>query len=538
MTKKGSAAFGKVQHRDSDSSPPLEEPRAANGGAQKKELPEEPMIHSRLYRNLRAKWQVAAWEEIVSHDLSSLADDPERGKLAMIVAVAHSSLGNFSDSRTFAQQAIDWGCRTSIVRQLLVSAVYDSLARAAVALQDEQMQTQCFGEALRCGECEGDLTGKIALRRINETARMGLIDEAIRLIEVASETEDLRPFSSRSQLSVLRNKLVSTKAILGRFDRDADADGNSQLRQTNSGFDLVGTDRLDVQACGNPRFCQASHDYYTHDLADRDGQVLYLDVKSLPRSGLHYMQKCLATILHDRLSFCEWYNEPGCCRKMPCALTGYMGRCEKSNASTIVRMIKSHDFELNDPIFPLGKILKRIILVRDPLFILTSWWNLQILQMNQDLLRRHGVEMKQVNFRHDRNVLNSAYHVIANFATLPNTETLWSWLTEKKDYILNFLKKWNSSDAHQLIVPYEQVGKMVVELLSKLENHLPPDVQKRLQDFERNRVANFSARGTPFEGPIPQITQYLEVHAPIFKEIAKEIVEEDSTDLCAEAVNL
>ncbi len=107
--------------------------------------------------------------------------------------------------------------------------------------------------------------------------------------------------------------------------------------------------------------------------AEENVAPLYIqfDTKSLPRSGLHYMKRTFSKILDEYFSFCEWYQEPGCCKKMPCTLTGYSQQVEKTQTARL-RLTKSHDFALDDPVFLPMFSLRRVILVRQPLHLLTS----------------------------------------------------------------------------------------------------------------------------------------------------------------------
>ena len=135
---------------------------------------------------------------------------------------------------------------------------------------------------------------------------------------------------------------------------------------------------------------------------------IYLDVKSLPRSGLHYMYDTLQGVLGPAFRFCEWYGEPGCCRQMPCALTCLatpagpaqaMAQTQATADRPVLRLVKSHDLDLSDPDFAPRGALRRIVLLREPLSLLTSWWTLQILYHNAPLLAAHHIMIDKISYR-------------------------------------------------------------------------------------------------------------------------------------------
>ena len=75
-------------------------------------------------------------------------------------------------------------------------------------------------------------------------------------------------------------------------------------------------------------------------------QIL-IECKSTPRSGLHFLKNTLNDFLGKNFSFCERYNEPGCCKKFPCALSCFNDEAAKNQKSHL-RLAKSHDFQIND----------------------------------------------------------------------------------------------------------------------------------------------------------------------------------------------
>ena len=147
----------------------------------------------------------------------------------------------------------------------------------------------------------------------------------------------------------------------------------------------------------------------SRNAADHAGHRLVLDVKSVPRSGLHYMKRTFERILGSAFSFCEWYQEPGCCRRMPCI---YSVEDAGAAGTGSLRMLKSHDFDLDDPVYPVTPGLRRLILTREPIFVLTSNWFLQSLDRNKELLERNDIRLSKIFYLHEPAMLQKAYNLL------------------------------------------------------------------------------------------------------------------------------
>ncbi len=92
---------------------------------------------------------------------------------------------------------------------------------------------------------------------------------------------------------------------------------------------------------------------------------------SLPRSGNHLLLKLLwDAIPEGRISTCEYYTAPDCCKQIPClrAPTSEMEESLPAN-ERILFVHKTHDFKLSD--FP-TKSYKTIFQLRDPSDYLVS----------------------------------------------------------------------------------------------------------------------------------------------------------------------
>jgi hypothetical protein len=257
---------------------------------------------------------------------------------------------------------------------------------------------------------------------------------------------------------------------------------------------------------------------------------LLIESKSLPRSGLHYLKNTLSKIFGEHFSFCEWYQEPGCCKQSPCSYTGFASHA-KENSSLRIRLIKSHDFDLKDPIYPTSPHVRRLVLVRDPLYILTSWFALDQLNEHKKLLADNGIIVNKIWLSHEKEVITPAYQLLDEHFIEPTLEKLTAWLEAKSQYISGFMKKWVTpvdpmpNNNNKLVVRYEDINQYVAKLANEFKPYLTQDVLPSLDQGLEHLNRQFSKREEPFKAPASSIAFYIESHAELFKSAAKKACE-------------
>ncbi|MFN6976675.1 MAG: hypothetical protein ACK4OP_00995 [Gemmobacter sp.] len=450
------------------------------GGTQKMAMPDTAQDLARdlaLLEQGRMQWLLGDWQGLAALPLARLQGHPDRGRLALLVAAAHAQTGRLAEARAFLRQARAWGCDAGLMRRVMVSGLRNTLGQAALALGETDRAEAHVAAAIALG-APGSDTALLARARM---ARH-------RAIAQAGPDGEARP-------------------ALPPPEPDAET-------RANPLFDPRAFAAWRESGAGAPDF-------------------LYLDVKSLPRSGLHYMRNTLRGILQQGFSFCEWYNEPGCCKRMPCALTAYRS-IGHGAARPLVRMVKSHDFDFRDPAFPTGGAIRRIVLIRDPLYILSSWWALHQLYANRDLLKAHGLNVAKAGYQHEAPVLAAAYDILDAEAPPPPIGETERWLSERKAYILGFVAKWGGAGGDAgapMIVPYAGVDGAVVDLLTGLDPALPAETRARLADHVRGRRASFTPRSDPFAAPTERLSAWLRDNAGLFRDTAAAILREDRTGL-------
>lgn len=136
-----------------------------------------------LLESYRTRWQHADWAGLIQLSLDDIRTDPDREKLAALIASVHSGFGDPEQARAFFAAAMEWGCDRRVAAQLMMSAAQNTLGRANTAIGDTALAERAFNEAIALVEPRADVALLGQMRRIRETVGMGLRDEAMRLVD-------------------------------------------------------------------------------------------------------------------------------------------------------------------------------------------------------------------------------------------------------------------------------------------------------------------------------------------------------------------
>jgi len=130
-----------------------------------------------LLERCRVMWQSGNWEGIKELDVETIKHHPDRAKLALLTAAAHQQTGSIEESRSWLRLARDWGCSKQLMSQIMISGVYNTLARASFAAgRTDQAQLQ-FEEAMRCGAPKGNLAELTQARIATQAPQLQLTTE-------------------------------------------------------------------------------------------------------------------------------------------------------------------------------------------------------------------------------------------------------------------------------------------------------------------------------------------------------------------------
>ena len=110
----------------------------------------------------RTQWQFGDWESLATLSHDRISGHPDCAKLALLGASGLQQLGRFDEAKVMIRQALDWGCSPQLVRQILISGVHNSLARAHAFLGAEQEANKHFAAAIDAGAPYSDKLVKVA----------------------------------------------------------------------------------------------------------------------------------------------------------------------------------------------------------------------------------------------------------------------------------------------------------------------------------------------------------------------------------------
>lgn len=110
----------------------------------------------------RTQWQFGDWESLATLSHERILGHPDRAKLALLGASGLQQLGRLDEAKVMIRQALDWGCSPQLVRQILISGVHNSLARAHAFLGEEQEANKHFAAAIDAGAPYSDRLVKVA----------------------------------------------------------------------------------------------------------------------------------------------------------------------------------------------------------------------------------------------------------------------------------------------------------------------------------------------------------------------------------------
>ncbi|HRQ56900.1 MAG TPA: hypothetical protein PLN31_05745 [Azoarcus taiwanensis] len=447
--------------------------------------PNPSVIDTGELERARTQWQFGDWDSLARLDRDTLEHHPDRAKLALLAAAGRLQTDCRNEARQFLRFAQDWGISKKLISQILIAGVHNSLGRAAAASNDQDRAQLHFEKAIQIGTPGSAQKLITTARTKHELETLGLLP---------GSQGRLQQYQALSALARLGNAAPETKA--------------PTLRSTS-----------------------VAHTFYINLGRTEEKKAvpfLLIDSKSLPRSGLHYLKNTLSKVFGEYFSFCEWYQEPGCCKQSPCTYTGFASHAQETG-SLRIRLLKSHDFALDDPIYPTSHHLRRLILVRDPLYILTSWFALDQLTAHKDLLAKNGIVINKIWLAHEKEVLKPAYQILDQHFNAPSAAALGNWLQQKTQYITGFMSKWveplgdQSSNGVQL-VHYDQINAYIQELAEEYQPYVSPETAERIGKAARVTGQQFKKRSDAFSAPSERLGEYLTDNAMLFHQAAQSVL--------------
>ena len=162
-----------------------------------------------LLERARTQWQFGDWESLIKIERETLQHHPDRAKLALLAAAGHLQQGDNNIARQFTRLAQEWGCSKKLLSQILIAGVHNSLGRAAAITQQPQLAIKHFEGSIATGMPSADIRLFGQTRNIRETAKLGLLPQAAKLMG-----EELTAIKNSKALDSSRLKIFETELEL------------------------------------------------------------------------------------------------------------------------------------------------------------------------------------------------------------------------------------------------------------------------------------------------------------------------------------
>ena len=387
---------------------------------------------------------------------------------------------------------------------------------------------------------EGALNGMTRLLKLNEVSTKETISEVCaEFIKFASQGEPQSDKNSSSETWLKDIKLHSAFANLLSTISEAEADKHDNNTSRLSTKIITKFEEIKISHQNKPEDVTTQSWKLLQDIAycsiETDSpDFILVESYSLPRSGHYYLKSLLKTATNGKFSYCESYQEPGCCKSNPCGVNSYWHHARNKHENHL-RLIKSHDFLLKDKTFNCMPGMFRIIQLREPFDLIISWLELAQLETNKDLLKEKNIDILRIYLYHEASLLEESWEIIDKYGTtMSDTETS-QWLSSKKKYIKSFLLKWipisntiSTKELHNCgnFVLHYQDMKDPQALLNLL----------RIKKYDRTKLATFkSTRENTMKRKSTLITDLVEMNSELIQEISHEI--KISTPLLADGSN-
>ena len=179
----------------------------------------------------KTHWLSGEWHRLVVLNADSFQTHPDRDRLALLVAGAHQQLGNHEQARKYSRMALDWGCPSRTVAQVLIAGVHNTLARAASLKQDKKRTSRHF-EAAVAAIGTRDVALASHACSVREMTRMGLLTDAAGLVDnninrLADAGYGLG--KQNATIELIRQEQRTIKAELSKEKRGLHSDAGHRL---------------------------------------------------------------------------------------------------------------------------------------------------------------------------------------------------------------------------------------------------------------------------------------------------------------------
>lgn len=127
-----------------------------------------------LLDRARTQWQFGDWDSLAAIEIKQMEHHRDRASLALFAAAGHAQHGEISQARAFARKALDWGAERQQCSRILISGVYNSLARASAVAGDDGRALERFASSIQVGQPLGAVRLTAKARCVEQLEQLGL----------------------------------------------------------------------------------------------------------------------------------------------------------------------------------------------------------------------------------------------------------------------------------------------------------------------------------------------------------------------------
>jgi hypothetical protein len=113
-----------------------------------RESPPPVVVDDALFERSRTQWHFGDWATLASLQRETIQNHPQRAKLALLAAAGRLQTGTDTEAREYIALAKEWGCTKTLISQVLISGVHNSLGRAASVMGDHARALEHFGASV------------------------------------------------------------------------------------------------------------------------------------------------------------------------------------------------------------------------------------------------------------------------------------------------------------------------------------------------------------------------------------------------------
>lgn len=202
------------------------------------QLLDDDEASSTALSHVKALWFFGDWANLAKISREEVEKHPERARLALLVASANSQMANDEQARELVRAAIDWGCPTRLIAQVLSAGVHNSLGRAAALSQDNDRLKRHFNQAIAtvAGPEQAQLVSQA--RAVREMSGLGLMPEAADLLEralaEAHSESGLRPLQKQATIDALKREMSLLRSEISALQqKHSGVSATTQSNQNN-----------------------------------------------------------------------------------------------------------------------------------------------------------------------------------------------------------------------------------------------------------------------------------------------------------------